>query len=33
MGMMQETGAVTRMRKVSYLLSGPMLEIFGLSGK
>src|SRR4030042_6370603 len=25
----QETGAVTRMRKASYLLSGPMLEVSG----
>jgi len=27
MGMAQFTGAVTRMRKTSYLFSGPMLEM------
>jgi hypothetical protein len=33
MGMVQLTGAVTRIRKASYLFSGPMLEISGLFGK
>jgi hypothetical protein len=33
MGMLQLTGAVTRMRKASYWFSAPMLEISGLSGK
>ena len=33
MGMVQLTGAVTKMRKASYLSSGPMLEISGRPGK
>jgi len=32
-GMAQDTGAVSRMRKASYLFSGPMLEISGRPGK
>jgi len=32
-GMVQLTGAVTKMRKASYLFSSPMLEMSGLSGK
>ena len=33
MGMVQFTGAVTRMRKASYRLSDPMLEMSGRFGK